>query len=74
MKYTKIYDSCYTACVIGYKPDLEGYSIYKDAHCTWSGTEIVDGWEVYNGNDFVQGKRVFYARTLKEAKQFVEAL
>lgn len=72
MKYSKIFDKIYTHLVIGYKPNIDGYSIYKDAHMTYSGTEIVDGWEVYDGNDFCEGSRVFYADTLKEAKEWIE--
>ena len=72
MKYTKIYDKTYTTQVIGYKPNVDGYSIYKDAHTTWNGTEIVDGWEVYDGNDYCDGSRVYYASTLKEAKAWIE--
>lgn len=72
MTYTKIYDGTYTSIVIGYKPNIDGYSIYKDAHLTFGGNEVVDGWEVYDGNDFCTGKRVFYAGTLKEAKKWIE--
>ena len=63
MTYTKIYDSCYT--IIGYT--FDGGVIYRDAHTSWRGNDVLDGYEVQ-----VNGKRVFYASTLKEAKAFVE--
>lgn len=65
MKYTKIYDSCYTSMLVGY--EFDGGVIYRDAHTTWRGNDVLDGYEVV-----VDGKRVFYASTLKEAKEYVE--
>ena len=69
MKYSKIYDSRYTNVIIGYKTEKEEYIIYKDAHLSYSGNEIIEGWYV-----LCDGKRVFWAGTLKEAKAFVESI
>ena len=65
MKYTKVYDSCYSTMLIGYK--FDGGIINRDAHTSWTGNDVLDGYEVE-----VDGKRVFYASTLKEAKEYVE--
>lgn len=57
--------------LIGYEYD--GGIIYKDSRTSWNGNTIVDGYEVVardkNGLD---GKRLYYASTLKKAKEFVE--
>lgn len=65
MKYTRKYDSCYTTMLTGY--EFDGGIIWKDARTSWQGNLIVDGWEVE-----IDGKRAFYASTLKEAKEYVE--
>lgn len=68
MKFERVYDSHYKHMIIGYAYE-EGF-IAKDAYLTWTGNEVVEGWSVENK----EGKRIFYAGTLKEAKAFVEAM
>ena len=70
-KYTKIYDSYYTFYINGYRAEKDSgtvYEILKDVRISWQGNDTIDGWEVLNSNN----KRLFYAGTLREAKQFVE--
>lgn len=74
MKYTKIHDRIYTKMIIGYKPEIEGYYIRKESHLTWSGSEILDGWEVFEGSNYFVGRRIYFADTLKEAKQYLERI
>ena len=68
MKFERVYDSHYKHMIIGYAYE-EGF-IAKDAYLTWTGNEVIEGWSVENK----EGKRMFYASTLKEAKAFVEAM
>lgn len=70
MKFEKVYDSHYTKLLVGYKFD-KGF-ICKDSHFSWSGNEIVEGWSVETKQ--FDGKRLFYAGTLKEAKAYAETL
>ena len=73
-EYSKIYEySNYfdTYYIKGYKAVKDNgttYEIIKETRTLWNGHEIVDGWEVMNE----ENKRIFYASTLKEAKQFIE--
>lgn len=74
LKYTRIYDKTYNKQLIGYKLEGYSYSIYKDIRTNWNGNEIVDGYEVINGESFLDGERIFYASTLKEAKEYLAKL
>lgn len=70
MKFTKVYDTHYENLLVGYA--CEKCFITKDSHFTWNGNEVCDGYIVETKQ--FGGKRLFYARTLKEAKAFAESL
>jgi hypothetical protein len=70
MKFSKVYDTYYKNLLVGYA--CEKCFIAKDSHFTWSGSEVCEGYSVET--EQFGGKRLFYARTLKEAKAFAEDL
>lgn len=72
MKFERVYDSCYSSMILGYK--FDGGFISKDVDTNWNGNELVRGWSVEVNQKYClfDGKRVFYADTLKEAKQYVK--
>lgn len=74
MKYTKIYDTIDPTSHIGYK--FDGGIIFKNVHTSWSGNEVLDYWSVEVGqkNGLWDGILVYSCDTLKEAKEYVEAL
>ena len=64
MTFARRYNAFYTHVIDGY--EFDGGFIAKVAHLSYDGNEVVEGWSVEKN-----GKRVFFADTLKNAKKFV---
>ena len=66
MKFKRVYNNGIYNELIGY--EFDGGFISKDAHLSIHGNEVIDGWVI---EDKYLGKRLFYAGTLKEAKDWI---
>lgn len=66
MEFERVYNNCIYKELIGYK--FNGGFITKETHLSYHGNKITDGWSV---EEHYLGKRLFYAGTLKEAKDWI---
>ena len=66
MKFKRVYNNGIYREFLGY--EFDGGFITQCGHLSRTGNWIVDGWSV---EEHYLGKRLFYAGTLKEAKDWI---